>query len=140
MVRLAKERLARFGPRATVEKSDGGRIDCPDDAFDRFICTFVLDLLSDVDAQAVMREARRVLIAGGLAGLVSLTAGKRPIARMITTVWNGLRTVSPMLVGLTPVEILRLVPAPDWKIEHHNVVTPFGIPCEIVVARKTGAS
>ena len=25
MVRLAKERLARFGPRATVEKSDGAR-------------------------------------------------------------------------------------------------------------------
>ena len=142
MVRLAKDRLARFGPRARVEKSDGGaRMDCPDDAFDRFICTFVLDLLSDADAQAVMREAHRVLTAGGLAGLVSLTNGKTPIARMITTVWNGLRAASPMLVGgCRPIEILRLVPAPDWKIEYQNVVTPFGIPCEIVVARKTGAS
>ena len=142
MVGLAKDRLARFGPRARVEKSDGGaRIDCPDDAFDRFICTFVLDLLSDADAHAVMREAHRVLTAGGLAGLVSLTAGKTPIARIITTVWNGLRAASPMLVGgCRPIEVLRLVPASDWKIEHQNVVTPFGIPCEIVVARKAGAS
>ena len=55
--------------------------------------------------------------------------------------WNGLRALSPMLVGgCRPIEILDLVPAPDWKIEYHNVVTPFGIPCEIVVARKTGAS
>ena len=64
-----------------------------------------------------------------------------PIAWMITHIWNGLRAVSPMLVGgCRPIEILRLVPAPDWKIEYRNVVTPFGIPCEIVVARKTGAS
>ena len=88
-----------------------------------------------------MREAHRVLTAGGLAGLVSLTAGKTPIARIITTVWNGLRAASPMLVGgCRPIEVLRLVPASDWKIEHQNVVTPFGIPCEIVVASKTGAS
>ena len=142
MVRFAKDRLARFGPRARVEKSDGGaRMDCPDDTFDRFICTFVLDLLSDADAHALMREAHRVLTAGGLAGLVSLTAGKTPIARIITTVWNGLGAVSPTLVGgCRPIEILRLVPPPDWKIEHQNGVTPFGIPCEIVVARKTGAS
>ena len=142
MVRIARERMARYGARAKVEKSDGvARMDCPDDAFDRFICTFVLDLLSDADARAVMREARRVLTAGGLAGLVSLTNGATPIPWMITHIWNGLRAVSPMLVGgCRPIEILRLVPAPDWKIEYRNVVTPFGIPCEIVVARKTGAS
>ena len=142
MVRLAKERLAGFAPRATIEKSDGvAQMDCPDDAFDRFVCTFVMDLLSDADAQAVMSEVRRVLTAGGLAGLVSLTNGTTPIAWIITHIWNGLRAVSPMLVGgCRPIEILRLVPAPDWKIEYRNVVTPFGIPCEIVVARKTGAS
>ena len=80
MVRLAKERLAGFAPRATIEKSDGvAQMDCPDDAFDRFVCTFVMDLLSDADAQAVMSEVRRVLTAGGLAGLVSLTNGTTPM-------------------------------------------------------------
>jgi ubiquinone/menaquinone biosynthesis C-methylase UbiE len=141
MVRLARERLARFGSRATIEKSEGGaRIDSPNGAFDRFVCTFVLDLLTNAEAQAVISEAQRVLAPGGLAGLVSLTNGRTPIARIITTVWNGLRAVSPMLVGgCRPVEILSLVPALDWKIEHQNIVTPFGIPCEIVVTRKTHA-
>ena len=80
------------------------------------------------------------MASGGLAGLVSLTNGKTPIAWAITTIWNGLRAVSPMLVGgCRPIEILDLVPAPGWKIEYQNVVAPFGIPCEIVVARKIGA-
>ena len=41
MVQLPRDRFARFGPRARVEKSDGGKVpmDGPDDAFDRFICT-----------------------------------------------------------------------------------------------------
>ena len=142
MVRLATERLARFQPRATVKKSDGGaQMDSPNGAFDRFISTFVLDVLPDAEAKAVVREAHRLLASGGLAGLVSLTNGKTPIAWAITTMWNGLRAVSPMLVGgCRPIEILDLVPPPDWKTEYHNVVTPFGIPCEIVVARKIGAS
>ena len=58
MVRLATERLARYQPRATVEKSDGGaQMDSPNGAFDRFISTFVLDLLPDAEAQAVVGEA-----------------------------------------------------------------------------------
>jgi ubiquinone/menaquinone biosynthesis C-methylase UbiE len=142
MVRLARERLARFGPRAAVKKSDGGaRMDSADGAFDRFLCTFVLDLLPDAEAQAVMQEARRVLIPGGLAGIVSLTNGKTPIARGISAIWNGLGAVSPWLVGgCRPIEILRLVPAQDWKTEYQKVITPFGVPCEIVVARKAGAA
>jgi ubiquinone/menaquinone biosynthesis C-methylase UbiE len=141
MARIAGERLTRFGSRATVQKSDGGaRMDSPNGAFDRFICTFVLDLLPDAEAQAVMREARRVLAPGGLAGLVSLTNGKTPISWAITTIWNGLRAISPMLVGgCRPIEILALLPTPAWTIEYQNLVTPFGVPCEIVVARKTGA-
>ena len=72
---------------------------------------------------------------------MSLTNGKTPIAWAITAMLNGLRAVSPMLVGgCRPIEILDLVPAPDWNIEYRNVVTPFGVPCEIVVARKMGAS
>ncbi len=118
----------------------GARLDSPNDAFDRFICTFVLDLLPDDEAQAVMKEAHRVMRPGGLAGLVSLTNGKTPIAWTITTIWNGLRAVSPILVGgCRPIEILGLVTAPDWSIEYQSVVTPFGVPCEIVVARKTSA-
>ena len=86
-----------------------------------------------------MNEAKRLLTPGGLAGLVSLTNGKTLISRAITTIWNGLRAVSPILVGgCRPIEILALLPTPDWTIEYQTFATPFGVPCEIVVARKTG--
>jgi len=142
MVRLARERLARFGSRVAVKKSDGGaRMDSADGAFDRFLCTFVLDLLPDAEAQAVMQEARRALIPGGLAGIVSLTNGRTPIAWVISTIWNGLGAASPWLVGgCRPIEILDLVAGADWRIEYQNVVAPFGVPCEIVVARKAGVA
>ena len=48
MVRLAKGRLCPFAGRAEVRQSDGTPyIDTPDATFDRFIPTYVLDLLSD---------------------------------------------------------------------------------------------
>ena len=48
MVRLAKGRLCPFAGRAEVRQSDGTPyIDTPDATFDRFISTYVLDLLSD---------------------------------------------------------------------------------------------
>ena len=46
-----------------------------DGAFDRFIRTYVLDLLPDVEIRAVLDEAHRVLKPDGLIGLASLTKG-----------------------------------------------------------------
>jgi SAM-dependent methyltransferase len=60
MVRLAKARLRSFGERADVMQTDGTpRIDATNGAFDRFISTYVFDLLSNDDARAVVNESRR---------------------------------------------------------------------------------
>jgi ubiquinone/menaquinone biosynthesis C-methylase UbiE len=47
MVALARQRLAPWWNRARVEQSDGSpRIESPEGTFDRFVSTYVLDLLS----------------------------------------------------------------------------------------------
>jgi ubiquinone/menaquinone biosynthesis C-methylase UbiE len=90
MVRLAKSRLLPFGARAEVRQSDGTpRIDARDGTFDRFISTYVLDLLSDDDIRALLTEARRVLKPDGLLGLVSLTDCSSPLSRLVSTTWRG---------------------------------------------------
>ena len=77
MVALTNRRLARYGRRAEVRKSDGTpHIGSPDGAFDRLICSYVLDLLPDDEIRSVLREAHRVLVPGGLLGLASLTNGR----------------------------------------------------------------
>ena len=137
MVDLAKSRLRLFGRRAEVRQSDGEpHIDAADGTFDRFICTYVFDLLPDDDIRAVLTEARRILTPDGLLGIVSLTNGPRTLSRLVSTVWRGLHHLSPWLVGgCRPISIRTFVSNGQWRISYANIVARFGIPSEIVVAR-----
>lgn len=137
MVQLAKSRLQPFSPRAEVRQSDGAtRIDAADDAFDRFISTYVLDLLSDDDISAVLAEARRVLKPGGLLGLVSLTNGPSAFSRLVSTTWRGLHRISPWFVGgCRPIALESYLSPMGWRIEHRNVIIRFAMSSEVVVAR-----
>ena len=72
MVALAKAQLEPFGERAKVYQTDGAlRFDLFDGEVDRFVATYVLDLLSEKDIRQVIKEAYRVLGAGGLLCLTS---------------------------------------------------------------------
>ena len=137
MVDLAKSRLRPFGRRVEVRQSAGGpHIDAADGTFDRFICTYVFDLLPDDDIRAVLTEARRILTPDGLLGIVSLTNGPRPLSRLVSTMWRGLHHLSPWLVGgCRPISIRTFVSNKQWRISYANIVVRFGIPSEIVVAR-----
>jgi hypothetical protein len=84
MVALARDRTERFGARATVVLSDGSPpLREPSEAYDRFVSCFVLDLLSDADIDAVLREAHRMLAPGGLLCLTSLATGSGPVSRLL---------------------------------------------------------
>lgn len=138
MVGLAKNRLRPFGERADVIQTDGmARIDAADGTFDRFISTYVFDLLSDDDTRAVVNEAHRVLKPDGLIGLVSLTDDPRPLSRLVTMGWRGLHRMSPWLVGgCRPVTLRSFLSNPEWRIEYGNIIVGFGVPSEVVVARR----
>jgi SAM-dependent methyltransferase len=138
MVSLTKRRVARYGRRAEVMQSDGAPcIDRQNGSFDRFVCSYVLDLLPADEIRLMLREAHRVLTPGGLLGVVNATKGTTPASALVSTVWRGIHSVSPWLVGgCRPIEIAHSIPPAEWGLEYRNVVTPFAIPSEIVVARK----
>jgi ubiquinone/menaquinone biosynthesis C-methylase UbiE len=138
MVELAQSRTARFGGRAAIQQTNGTtRVDLPDGACDRFISTYVLDLFSEKDIDSLLGEAHRVLTNGGLLGVVSLTRGSRGLSRFVTWTWEWLHQFSPMLLGgCRPIKIRPLLKDLRWKVRHRNVVTPFAIASEIVVAKK----
>jgi ubiquinone/menaquinone biosynthesis C-methylase UbiE len=138
MVGLASERLAPFGERAIVLPCDGSPPTAEADAScDRFVSTYVLDLLSEEDIVAVLREAHRILEPGGLLCLASLAKGSGLASRTVIGIWSALHRLSPSLVGgCRALELSDWLPASDWKVVHRERVEPFAVPQEAVVAER----
>ena len=137
MIRLAQARLVRFGSRVEVQQTDGSlQFDVPSGSYDRFVSTYVADLLSASDIAEVLSEAHRLLRPEGLLCLVSLTPGPTWFSRLVAGLWTGIHRLEPSLVGgCRPLELQMLLPAFGWQLVSVNVVTAFGIPSEIVVAK-----
>lgn len=137
MVKLARDRLARFGARAQVLLTAGEpSLDVPPDRFDRFFSTYVLDLLAEDEIRAVVTEAHRVLVPGGLLGLVSLTHGFTSLSRIVETMWVAVHRVRPILVGGCRPLSLEPFARDGWDIRHVRQVAQWGVPSEVLVAEK----
>jgi ubiquinone/menaquinone biosynthesis C-methylase UbiE len=136
MVKLARQRLAPWAARARVEQSGGSaHVDLADGSADRFLSTFVLDLLSATDIALVVHEARRLLAPDGLLCLVSATHGRTPLERMVMGLATRLHAASPALVGgCRAIDLRAFVEPNDWQLVHWNVVSKWGVPSEVLVA------
>ena len=138
MVTIAAARLDRWARRAKVHKSDGTlRLGEADGTFDRFVSTYLLDLLSGSDAALLLDEAHRLLGRDGLLCLVSLTSGQGLLSRVVSTLWRRIQQLAPARVGgCRPIELRPLLAADRWVVEYWRIVTMLGVPAEVVVARR----
>jgi ubiquinone/menaquinone biosynthesis C-methylase UbiE len=138
MVGLARTRLADHGARAEVRATDGSpHLDAPDGSFDRFVSTYVLDLLSEEEIRALLAEAHRALVPGGRLGIAGLTHGEAFPARALSWVWERIHRLRPSLVGgCRPLELSTFLPASLWSVRYRSVVAPYAIASEVVVAER----
>jgi ubiquinone/menaquinone biosynthesis C-methylase UbiE len=135
MVDISRRRLAAYGDRARVTLSDGAiRFPCPDHSVDLVASTYVLDLLSESDIRRCFSEAHRVLIPGGEFCLASLTRGVTLLSRIISSLWMGLFRLNPAIVGgCRPICLESFADLREWRVVHKRVVTPFGVPSEVLI-------
>jgi ubiquinone/menaquinone biosynthesis C-methylase UbiE len=138
MVRVARTRLEPFGERAEVIQTDGEPcFDASPEPFDRFVSTFVFDLLSEQDIRSVLSQAHRDLRPSGLLCLASLSTGSTTLSRLTARLWSGVHRLSPSLVlGCRPIDLAPFLVEPDWRVAHHVELTPFGLPAEAFVAER----
>jgi ubiquinone/menaquinone biosynthesis C-methylase UbiE len=138
MAALAKARLVRFGLRAEVYLTNGSpQLDFGTATFDRFVSNYVLDLLALEDIRTLLQEAWRILSAGGLLGLTSLTHGFTSISRVIENIWMAIHATRPTLVGgCRPISLSELVTEPRWRIRYDDKFSSYGVPSEVLVAEK----
>ncbi len=137
MVRLARERLTPYSPRAEVLLTEGGPpIDEPSASYDRFVSNYVFDLLSHDDIRAVLREVHRILRPGGLLCLSGLTSGTGLTSRIVAGAVGWIQSLRPAMVGgCRPLDLLPFLKESSWQVQHQSKVVAFGIPSEIVVAK-----
>jgi SAM-dependent methyltransferase len=138
MVRLAQTRLISHATRAEVILTEGGPpVDEPTGHYDRFVSNYVFDLLSHDDLRVVLHEGHRILRPGGLLCLSGLSSGIGFTSRIVASVVSWAQSLRPSLVGgCRPVELLPFLPASQWQVQHHLKVAAFGVPSEVVVAKR----
>lgn len=136
MVQIARERLAPFGKRAAVIQTDGAlTFDRPNGSQDRFVATYLLDLLSRNDARTLLTEARRLLRSSGRLCLAGLTWGTGPLSAVVTRLWAGLHALRPRWVGgCRPIRVQSLLQEEQWQVLYHTVVAAWGVPSEVLIA------
>lgn len=137
MARLTQRRLIPFGKRARVLLTKGEtRLDLKPSSFDRFLSTYVLDLLAEDDIRSLVAEAHRVLVPNGLLGIASLTHGFTPLSRVFERVWmSAFRTRPGLVGGCRPISLEGFIGA-DWRVRHSHKMTSLGVPSEVLVAEK----
>jgi ubiquinone/menaquinone biosynthesis C-methylase UbiE len=139
MVNLSRRRLRRFGPRAEIDLCDGGLLGAePDGGCDRFLCTYVFDLLAEADIAAMVTEAHRMLCAGGLCCAASLTRPATGAGRWVSGAIAAVHRVSPALSGgCRPIALDRYFEGPDWQVRFSETVVSFGVATQLMVAERS---
>ena len=140
MVGLAKGRLEAYGERAHVVLSDGGvQFLIADHSVDRVVSSYVLELLSGADIERFFSESRRVMMPGGKVCIASLTNGVTVPSRIVSRLWTWAFRLNPALVGgCRPIRVEAFVSPQEWQIVHRRVVTPFGVPSEVLILETKG--
>jgi ubiquinone/menaquinone biosynthesis C-methylase UbiE len=142
MIALAKRRLEAYVERAQVVLSSGAvRFPLADRSVDRVVSSYVLDLLSEADMQRFFSEAHRTLLPGGKVCLASLTTGVSLPSRIVSTLWTAVFRLRPAVVGgCRPIHPDSFVDPQRWQVVHRSVLTPFGVPSEVLVLGLRGGS
>jgi ubiquinone/menaquinone biosynthesis C-methylase UbiE len=139
MAALASERLGRWKPRAQVAQVDPPALELPGDdgGFDRFVATYVFDLLTVEDARRLLAEAQRLTGPSGLLCAAGLTHGVTPTTELVSRGWEAVAKRRPSLLGgCRPIELCELLASGGWRVRNREVVARWGVPSEVVVASK----
>ncbi len=136
MVHLASERLAPWADRAEVHLSSGDfDFSGYGNTFDRFVSTYVFDLLSNEDIDQALNAAHAVMQPGGLLCVVGLAHGTDAISRATSRIWRLVYNVRPSLVGgCRPLDLAARIPESHWRELHREVVVKLAVPSEVLVA------
>eukprot|EP00747_Dinoflagellata_sp_TGD_P179226 gnl/TRDRNA2_/TRDRNA2_29688_c0_seq1.p1 gnl/TRDRNA2_/TRDRNA2_29688_c0~~gnl/TRDRNA2_/TRDRNA2_29688_c0_seq1.p1 ORF type:complete len:360 (-),score=30.13 gnl/TRDRNA2_/TRDRNA2_29688_c0_seq1:51-1130(-) len=155
MIGLASKRLQRHiaSGRCEVIETNGDPShpalqQLPSESFDLYLSTYVLDLLSEDDISAVLKEAWRLLRPGGRLAISGITYGDGFRNRCAVMLWELIHRVRPGIVGgcrhqkLLPYIEAQALDGRQWRVMKYERIPGSGsgvtslLWSEVVVAIK----
>jgi len=107
------------------------------DSFDLVFSSYMLESLSVCDIERTLHEILRVLKPSGRLVLLHLSTGSRWFDR----VWSTLYWLVPTLLGgCRPIRVAPYLPEAGFTVIRVDHVTELGIPAEVILAKRAGAS
>jgi ubiquinone/menaquinone biosynthesis C-methylase UbiE len=134
---ITRRRLAPFGSRASVLAVSGPpRLPLASHCCDRFVATYVLDLLAPADVDALLGEAHRTLGPRGRLCVAVMAAHPSRANRVFRALWTSLHRLSPVLVGGTQPADASAWLNSGWRLRHCRLVCKFSVCSQVLVAER----
>jgi demethylmenaquinone methyltransferase/2-methoxy-6-polyprenyl-1,4-benzoquinol methylase len=136
MLDISRERLESAGLSDRVELKLGDAVSLPyeDGFFDVVFMSFTLELFDTPEIPVVLAECLRVLRRGGRICVVSMA--KKAKTGLMLSVYEWAQDSFTKYVDCRPIYLLEAIEASGFSIESLNEMSMFGLPVDIVLARK----
>jgi len=138
MVSLTKDRLENWSNRTQIiQGTIDQKLPFESKQFDRFVSTYVLDILSPKDIATLLKEAHRLLQPKGLLILAGITTGGSFLSKLRMRFWRWRFKQNPLNVGgCRPMNLCEYLPADQWQFLSREVSCHRLVSSEVIFARK----
>jgi ubiquinone/menaquinone biosynthesis C-methylase UbiE len=136
MLRKTSQRLANadLEEQVSLLEGDGARLPYKNGSFNTVFICFTLELFDTPEIPLVLEECRRVLVPGGLLGVVAMLKTEHP--GWVERLYEWLHEKLPAYVDCRPIDAGALIQAAGFFLEESQSGSMWGLPVEGVVARR----
>jgi ubiquinone/menaquinone biosynthesis C-methylase UbiE len=136
MLQVAHIRLASAGmlKRTSLLEGDGARLPYESGSVCAVFLSFTLELFDTPEIPLVLAECQRVLQPEGRLGVVSMLKTEQP--GWIVRLYEWFHESMPAYVDCRPIDGGGMIQAAGFRLEKRQVRSMWGLPVELVVARK----
>jgi pyruvate/2-oxoglutarate dehydrogenase complex dihydrolipoamide dehydrogenase (E3) component/ubiquinone/menaquinone biosynthesis C-methylase UbiE len=138
MLNVARSRLKKAGlaDRVELRQADAAQLPFEDGLFDAVFMSFTLELFDTAEIADVLGECHRVLRSGGRLGLVALS--KRENDRLMVRLYEWAHRQIPKYIDCRPIYVQKAVEQAGFHILEAREMSMWGLPVDVVIAKKGG--